>query len=183
MLASESVTLSDAAIASIVTGVVTITLAIIGYLNLLAKLKYGVEKAEEAATKAKQVEDKIDDNTTLTKEGIKAVATNAKVAAENASDAKDAASDAKDVASDISSRLNGALECRIAVAVQGHEVVQDHTNRIAALEEKVQVIKLTLDSVAKSVDSTRHELRGHLQTITNQLSIMAVSSNKQSESK
>lgn len=58
--------MSDAAIASVVTGLVTVVTLITGFLTLWVKLRYGVEKAEEAATKAKLVEHKIDTNTQIT---------------------------------------------------------------------------------------------------------------------
>lgn len=61
--------MNDAAIANVVTGLVTITTLVVGFLTLWVKLRYGAEQAEKAARKADVVERKIDYNTTKT-EGI-----------------------------------------------------------------------------------------------------------------
>ena len=103
--------MSDAGIASIVTGIVTITTIIAGFLTLWIKLRYGVLKAEEAATKAQVVETKIDNNTKITKEGVEAAANNAQAAAD-AANASAAKTDA------LSEQLNGKLEARITAIVK-----------------------------------------------------------------
>lgn len=59
--------MSDAAITTIVTGVVTCVTLIIGFLTLWVKLKHAATKAEAAATKAQEVELKLDSNTILTR--------------------------------------------------------------------------------------------------------------------
>lgn len=58
--------MSDAAIASLATCGVTIATMLIGFLTMWVRLRYGVEKAEEAAKKAATVEGKIDDNNAMT---------------------------------------------------------------------------------------------------------------------
>ncbi len=65
--------MSDAAVVAIVTGLVTIVTMVIGFLTLWIKLRYGIQQAEDAASKAtiavvqaKVVEGKIDDNTART---------------------------------------------------------------------------------------------------------------------
>ena len=67
--------MSDAAVSSLVYAIITIVGMIVGFLTLWVKLKYGVAKAEEAATKATVVENKLDENTRLTKDGTTAAAT------------------------------------------------------------------------------------------------------------
>lgn len=67
--------MSDSAITTIVSGVITVVITVVGFLTLWVKLKYGESKATEAAVKAEAavakattVEDKIDDNTNITRE-------------------------------------------------------------------------------------------------------------------
>ena len=91
--------MSDAAVANLITGLVTITTVVVGFLTIWVKLKYGVQKAEEAATKAKVVEEKIDNNTAV----AAFTATVAKVAADN-----------------LSEQINGLLDNRITVIVERH---------------------------------------------------------------
>ena len=98
--------MSDAAIANIVTGLVTITTIVVGFLTMWVKLKHGAAMAEEAAVKAKVVENKIDANTVLT--------------AKTTAAAVDAAKDAKIAAQDLSKQMNGALDDRINRIVQQH---------------------------------------------------------------
>ena len=103
--------MSDAAITVVISGLVTITTMVVGFLTLWIKLRYGVSKAEEAATKAQVVERKVDNNTELTKAGTAAAATNAKIAANTAAEAKEAANQ-------IAERFNGKLEDRITAVVK-----------------------------------------------------------------
>lgn len=58
--------MSDGAIVTVMTGVVTIVMGVIGFLTLWVKLKYGVERADEAAENAQKVEKKLDENTKIT---------------------------------------------------------------------------------------------------------------------
>lgn len=58
--------MSDGAVTSIVTGIVTIATMLLGFATLWIKLRYGAEQAEEAAVKAKAVEKKLDANTATT---------------------------------------------------------------------------------------------------------------------
>jgi hypothetical protein len=137
---------SDAAITTIVSGAVTITLAVIGYLDMRSKLKRGNAQAEKAAEKAelavgqaKAVEDKIDANTAITKK--------------------------------IDGQTNGGLDDRFA----------DHAARITALETKIVSVDAKQDSLGKNMDSTRHEMRGHFQTISNALSLLNARGTKDHE--
>ena len=115
--------MSDAAIANIVTGVVTVATIVSGFLTLWAKLKYGVHKVEETSAK-------VDVNTQLTEK--------------------------------INKQTNGGLDDRFA----------DHAERITALEMKVAAVDAKQDALSKNLDSTRHEIRGHLYTITNNLTLL-----------
>jgi hypothetical protein len=111
---------SDGAIAALVTGAITITTMVVGFLTLWIKLKYGVDKVEEAATKVKVVEAKVDDNTALTKAGTKAAATNALTAANTAADAKVAAITAANNTQDLISQLNGGLDHKVHATATSH---------------------------------------------------------------
>lgn len=116
--------MSDAAITSIVSGAVTVFMSLIGFFTLWAKLRYGVQKVEEASHK-------VDENTVLTKK--------------------------------IDGQTNGGMDVKFA----------DHAARITTLESEVSSLRVELSSIGKNLDSTRHEMRGHLQSITNSLQILA----------
>lgn len=145
--------MSEAAIATIVGGCITITTMIIGFLTLWLKLKYGIEKAETAATTAAQVatrradvvENKLDHNTVVSTE-------------------------AKDAAVQASEHSAACDEDRQQLA----KVMGDHDVRITALEGQMVALKMSVDGVIKSVDSTRHEMRGHLQTVIGKLDILGM---------
>ena len=68
--------MSDAAVANIVTGVVTVATLLVGFFTLWIKLRYGVNKVqearEEAATRADETAAKIDANTEITRVGAAA---------------------------------------------------------------------------------------------------------------
>lgn len=101
--------MTDAAIAHVVTGLVTITTMVIGFLTLWIKLKYGVGKAEEAATKAGEVERKIDHNTTVTTETLEKTEV-------------------------VADKLNGKLEEKINTIVRCHTepitaIIEAHTQQ------------------------------------------------------
>ena len=113
--------MSDAAVASIVTGIVTVLTMVMGFLTLWIKLRYGVGKAEEAVVKVKAVESKIDENTHLTMTGAEKINQNAREAADAASlVARDAASAAAMVANELSQLLNGSLDRRMRAIVKEH---------------------------------------------------------------
>lgn len=65
--------MSDAAVTAIVTGVVTTIANILGFLAILAKMKYANIVAEKTAAKTQVVEKKLDANTVMTA-GVKKVA-------------------------------------------------------------------------------------------------------------
>lgn len=99
--------MSDAAIANLVTGVVTIVTLIIGFLTLWIKLRYGVEH------KANEIEKKVEENTAVTKESqVQAIrsAKSAVVAATQAAERTDA----------IAQQLNGKLDEKIMAIVKLH---------------------------------------------------------------
>lgn len=138
--------MSDAAIANIVTGIVTVTTIVIGFATLWLKLKYGVEKkADEAALKAAEVEGKIDGNTQITSEVRNATA---KVA--------EHVIDCDEERKTLLRNINA------------------HESRILNLENQMLSLKASVDLVSKNMDSTRHEVRGHLQTLTNKLDLISL---------
>lgn len=120
--------MTDVGMASLVTGLITITGMIVGFLTLWAKLKYGVEKAEEAATKVKAVEDKIDENTSLTRTATTA-ATNAAVNAKTAvQKAQEASTEKLDILHKIEKQTNGAADAM-------RNLVKDLAERVEKLED------------------------------------------------
>lgn len=145
--------MSDGAVYAIMAGVVQITVYIIGFLTLRAKLQYGILKAEETATTAattavavaKVVEDKVDHNTQITAKAAEA-ATKASIHAETCDD----------------ERTN------LLKSLSEHDV------RISGLESQMSALKVMTEALSKNVDSTRHEMRGQLQTLVSKLDLMSM---------
>lgn len=102
--------MSDATIATVVTGFVTVVTILVGFLTTWVKLKYGEERADKKAT---EVERKVDANTALTRAGTERAATNANVAAS-------AAGEAVKKVEEIVVQLNGRLEDRIIAIVKAY---------------------------------------------------------------
>ena len=104
--------MSDAAVATIVSGMITIVTLIIGFFTMLIKLKY----AKEA----------VDANTELTKAGTEAAASNAKEAAV-------AASSVVLTTDSINKKLNGGLHSTINEAIQPElKTIQDKFDALAS---------------------------------------------------
>jgi uncharacterized coiled-coil DUF342 family protein len=141
--------MSDAAVTTIVTGLVTIIISVVGFLTMWVKLKYGAGEAVKAAHNVQRVESKIDKAATA----AEVVATNL---AHNT-----------ELTSRIEKQTNGPLSEKL-------ELIEDHSTRIAALEAKVEGVKATIDTVNKNLDSTRHEVRGHLQTLSGKLDLIGM---------
>ena len=153
--------MSDAAIANIVTGAVTITVSLVGFLTLWVKLRYAATKSEEAATRAEEtankveikaadVERKIDNNTKLTIAGADQASSNAMVAAQ-------AATIAADKSAEIMSQLNGKLDERIIRIVDQHVKPVVATIRAHAEQDDKNMaeIRTTLEEIKKIVHSTK----------------------------
>lgn len=147
--------MSDAAITAIVSGVITVATMVTGFLTLWIKLKYGADKAEEASEHAqkavnkaeetaKEVTGKIDANTALTAE-VKEVATKASEHAITCDEEK----------------------------VKMMKVITEHESRIVSIEAQMAAMKASVEGVSRNIDSSRHEMRGHLQTLTNKLDLMS----------
>lgn len=146
--------MSDGAVASLVSALVTVTTMVIGFLTLWVKLKYGTRMAEEAAVHAQTavvkaeetasaVSSKLDENTALTVE------------------AKEAATKASE----------HAVSCDEEKA-EIRKLLSDHESRIVSLEAQIAAMKVSVDGMSKNIDSSRHEMRGHLQTLTNKLDLI-----------
>lgn len=103
--------MSDAALTTLVSGIITVTTTLVGFLTLWLKLRYGIEKVEEAAIKAKEVEKKIDTNTTITEVAAASAISNAKIAVDTAIETK--------ITTDyIAKQLNGNFEDKIILIVK-----------------------------------------------------------------
>lgn len=177
--------MSDAAIAQLVYGAITIFTMLVGFWQMRAKLKYGVEKAEEAATKAKVVEKKIDANTQLTKDGTEAAAANAKEAAEAvtaaAKKAEDANTEKMGILKEIAEQTNGKLGQNIKEAVG--EAIKPLQSQLAEHDKVCDDDRTRIDKVITSLDSrlttiekyahdSKHDLNGALQTQINKLDLI-----------
>ena len=127
--------MSEAAIATIVTGFVTITTLICGVITLWMKLKENTRK--------------LDQNTELTREGTAQASENAQIAATAANAAKETA---KDVAYDLTKLLNGDLDTRI------HIIVKEHTvPLIRAFEEHNKQDDRNMKEIRQAlIDLTKH---------------------------
>lgn len=87
--------MSDAAVASIVGGVITIVTLVVGFLTLWVKLKYGVTKLEEAAKTGAENKLAVAENTQLTRRNTSAV-------------------------DNVASQLNGALDDKVTRIIKDH---------------------------------------------------------------
>lgn len=132
----------EGAYVSIITGLVTI-------ITLWLQLRYGQKQTENLAKKAETVEQKLDHNTQLTKEGTKKAAENARIAADTASEAKTAAQE-------LNERLNGGLEDKIKEIVQPiREDLAAHSRKDdASLEE----IRANFQGLEKYVHQRNHDV-------------------------
>lgn len=116
--------MSDAAIANIVTGVVTIVTIVVGFFTLWIKLRY----SEEEVTK------KVDHNTNITS----IAATNAKVAAV----------EAKNATEDINKKLNGGIDLALSsVIIPLKQTIADHE---AKDEARFKDISNMLENIKKN---------------------------------
>ena len=122
-------------IASIVTGLVTITTTVVGLMTLWLKLKY----------KVAGVEDKIQTNTEITQR------------AERAAD-----------------RAVEHTEACDEDRAQVFKLLSEHDTRIVSLEAQMASLKVSVDGVSKSVDSTRHEMQTYMQSLTNKLDLVSM---------
>lgn len=139
--------MSDTAVTALVTGAITITTSVIGFLTIWVKLKYSDKKVE---AKAEEVKSKIDDNTEITKEGAKEASANAKAAANIAADTKNA-TDA------LAKKLNGGVDEAIEAAIKPiREALQDHAlafHQHAANDEKnMKDIHTSLVEIHRKMD-------------------------------
>jgi hypothetical protein len=136
--------MSDAGIATIVSGAVTVATMVVGFLTLWVKVRYGFDRSEEAKNR---IEGKVDATATT--------------------------------ALEVNKKLNGGVDSSVKEAMRPMvDRLNDHANRINNLEQKMALLRESMDSLGKNVDSTRHEMRGHFQTIANNLAVMAVAGPK-----
>lgn len=87
-------------------------------------------------------------------------------ASENSRRVEDKIDSNTEMTARIEEQTNGALDAKLSQ-------LSDHAKRISALESKLDANTVKLESVSKNIDSTRHEMRGHLQTIVNKLDLAA----------
>lgn len=118
------------------SGLVTITTMVVGFLTLWVKLKYGVEF-------------KIDSNTEITRAGTKVATDNAKIAAVAASAAAQKATATEDKITDM---LNGQLDNKIRTIVK--ECFDPLSNAVSAHagqdEKNMAEIRKALDELKDS---------------------------------
>lgn len=50
--------------------------------------------------------------------------------------------------------------------------LQEHDKRITALEADLKAVKVSIEGMDRNLNSTRHEMRGHLQSVMNKLDIL-----------
>lgn len=111
-------------------------------------------KAESAVKEAKEAKEKLNNDVEQVKKKI--------------DDNTAITTQAKDAAQAAESQTNGVMH-------KYHEQITNQGNRIVTLEKDLGTLKILVESTAKEVSSTRHEVRGHLQTITNKLDLMHTS--------
>ena len=113
--------MSDAAVATLVAGLITIATMVVGFLTLWVKLKYGEKKTDELTKQSQTVEAKVDANTALTRSGTSAATRSAEVAAATATGAAQTAAKThaatEAIAVNIEKKLNGGLDVAIEKVV------------------------------------------------------------------
>lgn len=138
--------MSDSAVTVLVAGLVQVTVIVSGFLTLWVKLKYGVEEAKKsaslAATKALDVEKKIDDNTAMTQIGTHEAAINAKAAVV-------AAVSVSDKVDNIEERLSNNLDTKIRYIIKDYIdpltfAIREHSEQD---EKNMREIRKTLDEL------------------------------------
>lgn len=113
--------MSDATIVAVVSGVITVTTMIIGFLTLWVKLRYGVDKTE-------QIEEKVDHNTKITRDANEVAVVNSK---------------------EISKRLNGGIDSAIEVATKPlYDIL---TNHVLQYETDMKELRNLIEEVRKKV--------------------------------
>lgn len=71
----------------------------------------------------------------------------------------------------IEQQTNGVLTTRL-------DQLDEHASRILTLEKDVAAIKNSLDGLVSTLSSTRHELRGQLQVISNGMNLLMAANPK-----
>ncbi len=154
--------MSDAAIASIVSGAVTIFMGLLGFLTLYVKLRYGEKKSEQ---QSEQVEAKLDQNTIITRAGVEAAIDNARAAVESAQAAAGIAHSVKETTDNISRKLNGGVDTAISDAVSPvQESIATCNNRLSALDAK-------LEELSKYVHQRNHDILNAMQVLANNAAV------------
>lgn len=147
--------MSDAAVATIVSGVVTVVTLSIGFLTLWIKLRYGANQAEKAATKAEIVENKLDINTKITKAGIKCADDNAKAAVGAAVEARAAT---ESMAQDVARKLNGGIDDAVEKAVAPvREMMLRHKEISESHERSLEEIAISIDRRMSNLEQVQRE--------------------------
>lgn len=153
--------LDTSAVAIIVTGAVNVVTMLIGFLTLWVKLKYGADKADEAAKKAGDVEKKVDDNTEITKVGTDRAAHNAAVAAT-------VAADARAVSEVINQKLNGGIDAAV-------NSVGDELKKHADRDEKYMAeIDAKFEKLTEYVHQRNHDMLDAMSVQANKLETVLV---------
>ncbi len=135
--------MTDAAVATIVSGCITIAGMIVGFLTMWFKVKYSNQSVEE----------KVDANTRVTKEGTTA-------ATEHAKEATEAAKSVATTTDTINRKLNGGLHAAI------HEIIDP------VREVDMKSINQKFDGLTAYVHERNHDILNAVQLLTNKMSIL-----------
>lgn len=166
--------MSDAAIVSIVTGIVTIVSL---WLKLRSEAKAVRDKVSQVrgdvdavARKADSVEKKIDSNTEITVAGNTAATTNARVAAT-------AAIDAKKSVDEVSAKLNGGIDSAIAAAVEPikrgmseHAATDDKNMR--DINDKIAALDARIEEHNKYVHGRNHDILNKVAVLITKVDVL-----------
>ena len=124
--------------------------AVVAYLRNRTAIEANSVKTDAIAKKAKEVEDKLDNNTELTKAGTASATSNAIIAAHNSAIA---ATKAEQVAR----QMNGLLDERITVIVKTHtdSLLEALKLHIAQDEHNMAEIRKSLEAINASGSGTK----------------------------
>ena len=152
--------MSDAAITTIVAGVIQIVVIIMGGVGLWLKLKYGQEKTDK----------KLDNNTVITTQASER-AEEASIRAASSTKSAVLAANATATAFDkINSKLNGGVDAAISQAVEPiNKMLTEHSNRIELMNTYIH--------------QRNHDILQHLGIQSNRLEAIALMVNQLQEVK
>ena len=159
--------MSDAAIATVITGLVTVTTIVIGFLTMWVKVKYGNDQTRRMAERTESVESKIDDNTRITQAGARSAVINAQAASNAAISAKEATDT---LSENVNRKLNGGLDHAINSALEPiKRLLEDHDEERKDIRSIVETLKQQVAEHTEYTHRRNHDMQNSMQAQSNNI--------------